>query len=68
MSDLILERLKEAVDDESNQKAVFSLFTYSGHVLSGRVTGFGETVTLTAERERAEVPASQIEAFSVRRP
>lgn len=68
MSDLIVKRLKEAVDDESNRLAVFSLFTYSGHVLSGRVTGFGDTVTLSAERERAEVAVSQIEAFSIRHP
>ena len=66
MTDSIVERLKVAYGD--NQEAVFTLFTLAGHVVSGRITTMGNTITLLAGKELAEVPADRIEAFSFRRP
>jgi hypothetical protein len=64
MSNSIVDRLKAAQAD--NQDAVFSLFTLAGHVVSGKVTAIGNTVTLAAGKEIAEVPIDRIEAFSFR--
>jgi hypothetical protein len=66
MTNPIAEKLKAAHID--NQDAVFSLFTLAGHVVSGRVTAIGNTVTLAAGKELAEVLADRIEAFSFRTP
>jgi hypothetical protein len=62
----IVKKLDAAHSD--NQDAVFTLFTLAGHVLSGRITAIGNTITLLAGKELAEVPADRIEAFSFRRP
>ena len=66
MTDSIVERLKVAYGD--NQEAVFTLFTLAGHVVSGRIATMGNTITLVAGKELAEVPADRIEAFSFRKP
>jgi len=66
MTDSIVERLKVAYGD--NQEAIFTLFTLAGHVVSGRITTMGNTITLAAGKELAEVPADRIEAFSFRKP
>jgi hypothetical protein len=60
----IVKRLKAAHADRPD--AVFSIFTLSGHVISGRIAALGETVVLEAGKETAEVPPDRIEAFSLR--
>ena len=65
MTDSIVERLKAA--HANNQEAVFILFTLAGHVVSGRITAIGNTITLVAGKELAEVPVDRIEAFSFRK-
>ena len=60
----IVERLKRAHADHN--EAVFTVFTLSGHVLSGRIVSIGGMVVLEAGKEQAEVPQDRIEAFSVR--
>jgi len=65
MTDSMVEKLKAAHTD--NQEAIFSLFTLSGHVVSGRITAIGNTIILVAGREIAEVPVDRIEAFSYRK-
>ena len=59
---------KIAAAHAGNRDAVFSLFTLSGHVVSGRISAIGNTITLTAGKEIAEVPVDRIEAFSCRAP
>ena len=66
MTDKIVDKLKAAHAD--NQEAVFILSTLAGHVVSGRITAIGNTITLVAGKELAEVPADRIEAFSFRKP
>ena len=66
MTNAIVERIKAVHAD--NQEAIFSLFTLAGHVVSGRITAIGSTITLVAGKELAEVPLDRIEAFSFRRP
>jgi hypothetical protein len=66
MTNPIVEKLKAAHADK--QDAIFSLFTLAGHVVSGRITAIGATITLAAGKELAEVPADRIEAFSSRNP
>ena len=65
MSNSMVDRLKAAQADD--QDAVFSLFTLAGHVVSGKITAIGNTVTLAAGKEVAEVPIDRIEAFSFRK-
>ena len=62
----IVERLKRAHGEHGD--AVFSVFTLSGHVLSGRIVAIGGMVVLEAGKEQAEVPQDRIEAFSLRQP
>jgi hypothetical protein len=59
---------KLAAAHAGNRDAIFSLFTLSGHVVSGRIAAIGDTVTLAAGKEIAEVPVDRIEAFSYRTP
>ena len=66
MNASILKKLERAYKDAPD--AIFSLFTLSGHVLSGRIMAFDSTVTLEAGKETAEVPTEQVEAFSCRQP
>ena len=66
MADSIVDKLKAVHAD--NHEAVFTLFTLAGHVVSGRITTMGNTITLVAGKELAEVPADRIEAFSFRKP
>jgi hypothetical protein len=66
MTASIIETLKAAHAD--HEDAIFSLFTLAGHVVSGRITAIGTTITLAAGKELAEVPADRIEAFSYRNP
>ncbi len=65
MADSMVDKLSVAYT--SNQDAVFSLFTLSGHVVSGKFAAIGNTVTLAAGKEVAEVPIDRIEAFSFRK-
>jgi hypothetical protein len=65
MSNSMIDQLKAAQADD--QDAVFSLFTLAGHVVSGKITAIGNTVTLAAGKEVAEVPIDRIEAFSFRK-
>lgn len=64
--DGIVERLKRAREEHGN--AVFTLFTLSGHAVSGRIASIGDVIVLEAGREKAEVSADRIEAFSLREP
>jgi hypothetical protein len=66
MTAAIIEKLKSVQSE--NEDAVFSLFTLAGHVVSGRITAIGATITLAAGKELAEVPADRVEAFSFRTP
>jgi hypothetical protein len=65
MTDSMVEKLKAAHTD--NPEAIFSIFTLAGHVVSGKITAIGDTVTLAAGKELAEVPIDRIEAFSFRK-
>jgi len=62
----IYERLRRA--HEKSPDAIVTLFTLSGHALSGKIVSTTETIVLEAGKERAEVPADRIEAFSLREP
>jgi hypothetical protein len=64
MDDALLDDIKRAYGE--NPAAMFSLFTVSGHVLSGRIAKIARAVTLQTGKEFAVVPCSQIEAFSCR--
>ncbi|HUB96249.1 MAG TPA: hypothetical protein VL993_10045 [Stellaceae bacterium] len=66
MVNAIAESLKQAASEHPD--AVFTLFTLSGHAISGKIKSSGETVILEAGKERAEVTADRIEAFSLREP
>lgn len=65
MAESIIEKLRGAYS--KNQEAVFSVFTLAGHVVSGRITAIGSTITLEAGKEIAEVPIDRVEAFCYRR-
>jgi hypothetical protein len=60
----IVERMKRAHTE--HPESVVTVFTLSGHVLSGRIVALGGMVVLEAGKERAEVPQDRIEAFSLR--
>lgn len=60
----IVERLKRAHVEHPD--AIVTVFTLSGHVLSGRIVTIGGMVVLEAAKEQAEVPQDRIEAFSLR--
>jgi hypothetical protein len=64
MDGVIADSLKRAYRE--NPDAVFTLFTHSGHVISGKIAALGRTITLTAGKETAEVPEDRVEAFSFR--
>lgn len=65
MDHTLLDRLRLA--HRKFPDAIFSVFTLAGHVITGRVLTFDNTIVLEAGRETAEVPADRIEAFSWRR-
>ena len=60
----IVERLKRAHAEHGD--AVFTVFTLSGHVLSGKIVAIGGMIVLEAGKEKAELPQDRIEAFSLR--
>jgi hypothetical protein len=64
MNDALLDEIKRA--HAENPGAMFSLFTVSGHVVTGRIGHITGSVTLQSGREFAVVPCSNIEAFSCR--
>jgi hypothetical protein len=64
MDEAIGERLRRAYDKHPN--AVFTVFTLSGHVISGRIVQCGRIIMLEAGKETAEVTEDRIEAFSLR--
>ncbi len=66
MDEPLLDRLRRA--HAQSPDAIVTLFTLSGHALQGKITAIAETVVLEAGKERAEVPAERIEAFSIREP
>jgi hypothetical protein len=66
MDDTIGEKIR--VVQSENPDATFSLFTLSGHVIPGRITAIGSTITIMAGKEVAEVPVDRGEAFSYRLP
>ncbi len=66
MDQPILERLRRAHAESPD--ATVTLFTLSGHALSGKIAAIADTIVLEAGKERAEVPADRIEAFSLREP
>jgi len=66
MDQPVVEKLKRA--HAASPDAVFTLFTLSGHALSGKIAAIADTIVLEAGKERAEVPADRIEAFSLREP
>jgi len=64
MDGTVADRLKQAHHEHPD--AVFTVFTVSGHVISGRITLSGKLITLDAGKEMAVVPDDRIEAFSMR--
>jgi hypothetical protein len=66
MDNAVAESLKRAASEHPD--AVFTLFTLSGHAISGKIKTTGDMIVLDAGRERAEVPLDRIEAFSLREP
>jgi hypothetical protein len=64
MDQPILEKLKRAHAEHPD--AIVTLFTLSGHAVSGKIASIAETIVLEAGKERAEVLAERIEAFSLR--
>jgi hypothetical protein len=66
MDQPVLDKLKRA--HAASPDAIVTLFTLSGHVISGKIAAIAETIVLEAGKERAEVPADRIEAFSLREP
>ena len=66
MAESVTEKLKRA--QQEHPDAVFSIFTLSGHVVSGRITALDATITLEAGRETAEVSLDRVEAFSYFKP
>lgn len=64
MDEAVGDRLKRARDKHPD--AVFTVFTLSGHVISGRIVQCGRIITLEAGKETAEVSDDRIEAFSFR--
>jgi len=66
MDGSVADRLKRA--RRENPDAIFTVFTLSGHVLTGKITAHDATLVLEAGRETAEVSEDRIEAFSFRLP
>jgi hypothetical protein len=66
MDQTLLDRLRRA--HAASPDAIVTLFTLAGHALSGKIAAIAETIVLEAGKERAEVPAERIEAFSLREP
>jgi hypothetical protein len=66
MDTAIADRLKRA--HAEHPEIIFSIFTLSGHVLSGRIVAIDNVVVLEAGKERAEIAPDRIEAFSLREP
>ena len=64
MDNAIADRLKAAHAEHPD--AVFTVFTLSGHAISGRIAVLGAMIVLEAGKEKAEVPDDRIEAFSLR--
>jgi len=64
MDGTVVDSLKRA--HREHPDAVFTLFTLSGHVISGRIAALGRTIALEAGKETAEVPDDRVEAFSFR--
>jgi hypothetical protein len=60
----IVERLKRAHAEHG--EAVFTLFTLSGHALSGKIAAIADTIVLEVGKEKAEILPDRIEAFSLR--
>lgn len=65
MDNSLLDRLRVAY--RKFPDAIFSVFTVAGHVITGRVLSFDNSIVLEAGKETADVPADRIEAFSYRR-
>jgi hypothetical protein len=59
----IVLRLKQA--HAENGEAIFTLFTLSGHALSGRIAAIAETIVLELGNDKAEIPPDRVEAFSL---
>jgi len=66
MDGSVIDSLKQA--HGAHPDAVFTVFTVSGHAISGRIARCGPIITLTAGKETAELSADRIEAFSYREP
>ncbi len=64
MDTTIADKLRVAF--RKNPESLFTLFTHSGHVLTGRIRALETSITLEADKEIAEVPLDRIEAFSFR--
>jgi hypothetical protein len=64
MDDAVLDEIKRAHGEHPG--AMFSMFTVSGHVVTGRIAKIAGAVTLQSGKEFAVIPCSQIEAFSCR--
>ena len=66
MDETVGDRLRRAHDKHPD--AVVTVFTLSGHAISGRIVHCGKIITLEAGKETAEISDDRIEAFSLRQP
>jgi hypothetical protein len=62
MNESLIASLKSAYRE--HPEALFSFFTISGHVISGKISQFDEVITLQTGTECTMVPIVRLEAFS----
>jgi hypothetical protein len=62
MDESLIASLKRA--HREHPEALFSFFTTSGHVISGKISQFDDVITLQTGTECTMVPLARLEAFS----
>lgn len=62
MDESLIASLKRA--HREHPEALFSFFTASGHVISGKISRFDDIITLQTGSECTVVPVARLEAFS----
>jgi hypothetical protein len=62
MDESLIASLKRAFRE--HPEALFSFFTMSGHVISGKISRLDDVVTLQTGTECTIVPVIRLEAFS----
>lgn len=62
MDESLIASRKRAYRD--HPEALFSFFTISGHVISGKISQFDDVITLQTGRECTLIPVARLEGFS----